>query len=81
MRRTRPQKPRQSALPWPGSDEICPRCHGAREVYHRTTLPGVEILGGKRMPCPTCQAVGTVRAPRASLVTDPLAAKPGAAGA
>ena len=57
-------RPQQIVLPWPGTDEVCPRCHGLRQVYHRATPNGVEILGGKRMPCPVCQGVGTVRTPR-----------------
>ena len=81
MRRTRRQKACQIALPWPGSDQTCPRCHGTREVYHRAAPPGVEILGGKRRPCPACQAVGTVRAPVTAPVADPPAAQPGTAGA
>jgi hypothetical protein len=62
-RRIRRKKPQQSVLPWPGSDEVCPRCHGLRQVYHRAVPNGVEILGGKRMSCPVCQGVGTVRTP------------------
>jgi len=81
MRRTRRHKPPQIALPWPGSDQTCPRCHGTREVYHRATPPGVEILGGKRRPCPTCQAVGTVRAPLIAPGAGPSAGQHGAAGA
>jgi len=81
MRRTRPKKPCQIALPWPGSDETYPRCHGTREVYHRATRPSVEIVGGKRMPCPTCQAAGTVRAPLIAPGADPTAARHDAGGA
>lgn len=81
MRRTRRHKPPQIALPWPGQDATCPRCHGTREVYHRAAPPGVEIVGGKRVPCPTCQAVGTVRAPLIAPVATPTATRPDAAGA
>jgi hypothetical protein len=65
MRRRAPRKPLQLALPWPGTDEICPRCRGTREIYYQATPKGVDIVGGKRVPCPACQAVGTVRAPLA----------------
>jgi len=41
----------------------------------------VEIVGGKRMPCPTCQAVGTVRTPRIAPGAGPPADRHGAAGA
>jgi hypothetical protein len=75
MRRTPRRKPPQPALPWPGTDETCPRCHGARQVYHRAVAPRVEIIGGKRVPCPTCQAVGTVRSTLTALVADLPAAK------
>ena len=63
MRRTGRRKPPQPALPWPGTDETCPRCHGTTQVYYRAAPDGVEIVGGKRMPCPVCQGVGTVRTP------------------
>ncbi len=63
MRRTVRRKPPQPALPWPGTDETCPRCHGTKQVYYRAAPDGVEIVGGKRMPCPVCQGVGTVRTP------------------
>ena len=79
MRRTSRRKPSQPAFLWPGTDEVCPRCHGARQVYHRVVPPGVEILGGKRMACPVCQAVGTVRTPTTTLIFDPSAVKPGIA--
>jgi len=79
MRRIRHKKPDQIALPWPGQDETCPRCRGTREVYHRASPPGVEIFGGKRMPCPTCQAIGTVRAPVTAPVANPPAVQLGAA--
>jgi hypothetical protein len=36
----------------------------------------VEVLGGKSIPCPACQAVGTVRAPQAVVANGLLAAKP-----
>lgn len=66
MRRAARRKPCQIALPWPGTDETCPRCHGTKRVYHRATPIDVEIVGGKRIPCPACQAVGTVRTPSQS---------------
>jgi hypothetical protein len=58
------REPLQTVLPWPGSDEVCPRCRGARQVYHHTARYGVAILGGKRIPCPACEGVGAVRTPR-----------------
>ncbi|HTW69261.1 MAG TPA: hypothetical protein VME47_05190, partial [Acetobacteraceae bacterium] len=71
MRRTAHRKPRQIPLPWPGTEETCPRCHGTKRVYHRATPNGVEIVGGKRIACPACQAVGTVRTPsQAHLLAD-----------
>jgi hypothetical protein len=30
----------------------------------------VEILGGKRVPCPVCHGIGTVRAPLTTLLVD-----------
>jgi hypothetical protein len=55
MRRTPRRKPSQTALLWPGTDELCPCCRGARQIYHRAVPPGVEVVGGKRIPCPVCQ--------------------------
>jgi DnaJ-class molecular chaperone len=56
--------PLQGVLEWPGVDEICPRCHGAGQVYYlRTSRPGVEIVGGRRIVCPACAGAGVVRAP------------------
>jgi hypothetical protein len=53
----------QTTLPWPGTNETCPRCHGTKQVYYQAAPTGVVILGGKRIPCPTCQAIGMVRVP------------------
>jgi len=41
----------------------------------------VEVIGGKRIPCPTCQAAGTIRVPLTEPMGDSQAANPGAAGA
>jgi hypothetical protein len=81
MRPTPRRKPSQPTLAWPGTDETCLRCHGTKQVYHRSTLPGAEILGGKRVPCPTCQAVGTVRTPVTPPIADLLTAEPSVADA
>ncbi len=67
-RRTCPQL----TLAWPGTGQICPRCHGPRQVFHRATARGVEIVGGKRTPR---QATGGVRAPLAALAPDLPAAR------
>jgi RecJ-like exonuclease len=58
------RKPRQLILPWPGTDDACPHCRGQRQVYHRAARDGVEILGGKRITCPVCHGIGSVRAPQ-----------------
>ena len=42
---------RQASLAWPGIEETCPKCHGKRHVYYlHAGQPGVEIVGGKRVP-------------------------------
>ena len=55
---------RQASLAWPGTEESCPKCRGKRHVYYlHADQPGVEIVGGKRVICPTCAGTGTVRTP------------------
>jgi hypothetical protein len=63
---------RQASLAWPGTEEPCPKCHGARHVYylHAGQL-GVEVVGGKRVACPVCAGTGAVRTPLRS-TTDPV---------
>jgi len=63
-------------LPWPATEVVSPRSHGKGEVYHRATSSGVEILAGKRVPCPTCEAVGTVRTPLTAKGAETPAAGP-----
>ena len=42
----------------------CPKCHGQRHVYYlHADQPGIEIVGGERVTCPTCAGTGTVRTP------------------
>ncbi len=54
----------QAILAWPGTEETCPKCHGKRHVYYlHADQPGIEIVGGKRVTCPTCAGAGTVRTP------------------
>jgi hypothetical protein len=63
--------PRQARLAWPGTEETCPKCRGQRHVYYRHAgQPSVEIVGGKRVPCPVCAGTGSVRRPLRS-TTDP----------
>jgi hypothetical protein len=72
MRRTATRrKPHQIDLPWPVAEVICPRCRGTKQVYHRATRPHVEVIGGKRIPCPICAASGKVRVPLTALAADP----------
>lgn len=55
---------RQVSLPWPGTEEPCPKCHGRRHVYYlHAGQPSVEVVGGKRVACPVCAGTGTVRTP------------------
>jgi DnaJ-class molecular chaperone len=55
---------RQATLAWPGTEETCPKCHGKRHVYYlHADQPGIEVVGGKRVTCPTCAGTGTVRTP------------------
>ena len=57
---------RQATLDWPGTEELCPKCHGQRHVYYlHAGQPGVEVVGGKRVSCPVCAGAGTVRTPHA----------------
>ena len=61
----------QASLAWPGREEICPKCHGRRDVYYlHAGQPGVEIVGGKRVACPVCAGTGSVRTPLRN-TTDP----------
>jgi hypothetical protein len=40
----------QASLAWPGTEEICPKCHGQRHAYYlHAGQRGVEIVGGKRV--------------------------------
>jgi hypothetical protein len=62
----------QASLAWPGTEQTCPKCHGARHVYylHAGQL-GVEVVGGKRVACPVCAGTGIVRTPLRSTI-DPV---------
>jgi len=62
MHRTRHRKPQQIAL-WPTTKATCPRCRGAGDAYHRAAPPRVEVIGGKRIRCPTCDGRGKVEIP------------------
>ena len=62
MLHTRRRKPQQIAL-WPTMEAMCPRCRGAGHVYYRATSPRVEVIGGKRVRCPTCGGRGKVQIP------------------
>jgi hypothetical protein len=54
----------QASLAWPGTEETCPKCHGQRHVYYlHAGQSGVEVVGGKRVTCPVCAGLGTVRTP------------------
>ena len=54
----------QQTLPWPGVDQICPKCKGKGDVYYlHAGQPGVEVVGGKRVTCPVCAGTGSVRTP------------------
>jgi hypothetical protein len=55
---------RQATLAWPGTEETCPKCQGQRHVYYlHADQPAIEVVGGKRVTCPTCTGTGTVRTP------------------
>jgi DnaJ-class molecular chaperone len=54
----------QLTLPWPGTDEPCPKCQGEGDVYYlHASRTGVDVVGGKRVVCPLCAGTGRVRAP------------------
>jgi hypothetical protein len=56
--------PLQSVLKWPGMDETCPQCPGARQVYYlHTSRPGIEIVDGRRIVCLACAGASVVQAP------------------
>ncbi len=48
---------------WPTKDATCPKCHGAGEIYYLNAKPGpqISVVGGKRIPCPSCAGSGSVR--------------------
>jgi hypothetical protein len=54
---------KQKPLPWESHKTICRRCKGSRTVYYASMRGGVEVIGGRRVPCPDCGGIGTVREP------------------
>jgi DnaJ-class molecular chaperone len=54
----------QPTFPWPGADEPCPKCKGEGNVFYlHATLPDVDVTGGKRVVCPVCEGIGSIRVP------------------
>jgi hypothetical protein len=59
--------PHQPTLPWPGADEVCPKCKGKGDVYYlQAKHGGADVVGGKRVTCPACDGTGRVRVPAAA---------------
>ena len=56
--------PRQSTLLWEAPVLVCQRCLGSKTVYHARSRSKVEVIGGKRIPCPECAGIGFVGARR-----------------
>ncbi|HEY3848478.1 MAG TPA: hypothetical protein VGL95_15330 [Acetobacteraceae bacterium] len=54
---------KQKPLPWPSHKTVCRRCHGSKTVYHAAMRSGVEVVGGRRVPCPDCCGNGTILEP------------------
>ena len=61
---SRPATSEQATLAWPGTKEVCLKCHGRGDVYYlHAGQPGVEVVGGKRVICPVCAGTGAVLTP------------------
>jgi DnaJ-class molecular chaperone len=54
---------KQKPLPWESRKIVCRRCKGGKTVYYASMRGGVEVVGGRRMPCPDCGGKGTVLEP------------------
>ena len=54
---------RQKPLPWASHKTVCRRCKGSKTVYYASTSSGVEVIGGRRVPCPECSGKGIVLEP------------------
>ena len=54
---------RQRPLPWASHKTICRRCKGTKTVYYASLRSGVEVIGGRRVPCPECSGKGIVLEP------------------
>ena len=54
---------RQQPLPWTSHKAVCGRCKGSKTVYYASMRSGVEVIGGRRIPCPECGGKGTVLGP------------------
>jgi DnaJ-class molecular chaperone len=54
----------QPVLPFPGAEERCPKCKGKGDVYYlHATIPGADVVGGKRVVCPVCLGEGRITVP------------------
>ncbi len=56
----------QSPLPLGRHKTLCRRCTGSGTVYYAAVRGGVEVVGGRRVPCPDCGGKGKIQAPRAA---------------
>jgi hypothetical protein len=56
-------RPEAETLPWESHKTVCRRCKGSKTVYYASMRGGVEVIGGRRVPCPDCGGKGTVREP------------------
>jgi DnaJ-class molecular chaperone len=54
---------KQQPLPWQSHRTVCRRCKGSKTVYYVSTPGGIEVVGGRRVPCPDCGGTGTVLEP------------------
>ena len=54
---------KQKPLPWESHKTACRRCKGSRTVYYASMRSGVDVVGGRRVPCPDCGGKGTVQEP------------------
>ncbi len=39
---------------------VCRRCKGGKTVYHARNRSNIDVIGGKRMPCPERAGTGVV---------------------
>ena len=37
---------------------VCRRCKGGKTVYHSRNRSNIDVIGGKRIPCPECPGTG-----------------------